>query len=202
MVLPNFNPPKVGRSTSNSNLNTPTMKKIYLLTIISLGAFVLASTDKHAGVREGFVNGTPEIKSISALTFGPDGILFIGDSKSASVFALDTKDNVKVDKATPVEIKQFDQKVASALGTQVQNVSIEEMIVNPVSKKIYCAVQLNDGTPALLKVHGGKIEAVSLKDVSFSKVELTNAPAEDAKDHRGRPTRPLAISDIGFYDGK
>jgi hypothetical protein len=184
------------------HFNTFTMKKIYLLVTISLGSFILASTDKHASVREGFVTGTPEIQSISALTFGPDGILFIGDSKSASVFALDTKDNQKVDKAAPVEIKQFDQKIAAALGTQVQNISIADLIVNPLSKKIYCAVQMNDGTPALLKVDGGKIEAVSLKNVSFSKVELTNAPAEDAKDHRDRPTRPLAISDLGFYDGK
>src|SRR5688500_12844549 len=61
---------------------------------------------------------------------------------------------------------------------------------------------MNDGTPALLKVDGGKIEAVSLKNVSFSKVELTNVPTDDAKDHRGRPTRPLVISDIGFYEGK
>jgi hypothetical protein len=179
------------------------MKKIYLLfTLLAAGIVILSSTNKHAGVREGFVNGTPEIKSISALSFGPDGILFIGDSKSASVFALDTKDNSKVDKAAAVEVKQFDQKVAAALGTQVQNMSIQDLIVNPVSKKIYCAVQLNDGTPVLLRVDGGKIEAVSLKDVSFSKVELTNVPAEDAKDQRGRPTRPLAISDIGFYDGK
>jgi hypothetical protein len=179
------------------------MKKVHLLFIFLIaGALILASTNRHNSLREGFVIGTPEIKSISAMTFGPDGILFLGDSKSASVFALDTKDNQKVDKASPVEMKQFDQKVAAALGTEVRNVEIQDLIVNPLSKKFYCAVQLSDGTPALLKVDGGKIEAVSLKDVSFSTVELTNAPGEDDKDQRGRPTRPLAISDIGFYEGK
>ena len=179
------------------------MKKIYLyLTLVAAGALILANTNRHSGVREGFVLGSPEIKSISALTFGPDGILFIGDSKSATVFALDTKDNQKVEKASPVDVKQFDQKIATALGTEVKNVTIQDLIVNPLSKKIYCAVQLNDGTPALLKVEGAKIEAVSLKDVSFSKVELMNVPGEEAKDQRGRPTRPLAISDIGFFEGK
>src|SRR5687768_4150154 len=179
------------------------MKKIYyLLTLFAAGALILANTNRNASVRDGFVIGSPEIKSISALSFGPDGILFIGDSKSATVFALDTKDNQKVEKASPIEIKQFDQKVAAALGTEVKNITIQDLIVNPLTKKIYCAVQLNDGTPALLKVNGDKIEAVSLKDVSFSKVELTNVPGEEDKDQRGRPTRPLAISDIGFYDGK
>ncbi|HRI80594.1 MAG TPA: hypothetical protein PLR06_13765, partial [Cyclobacteriaceae bacterium] len=33
-------------------------------------------------------------------------------------------------------------------------------------------------------------------------VALNNAPAEDAKDDRGRPLRVSSISDIGFYDGK
>ncbi|WP_276365994.1 hypothetical protein [Chryseolinea sp. H1M3-3] len=179
------------------------MKKIYIfLSLAVAGTIILASTNRHAGVREGFVNGAPEIKSISALTFGPDGILFIGDSKSATVFAVDTKDNQKVDKAEAVEVKQFDQKIAAALGTEVKNVSIQDLVVNPVSKKIYCAVQLNDGTAALLKVNGEKIESVNLKDVNFSQVALTNVPGEEDKDQRGRPIRPLAISDIGFYDGK
>ena len=179
------------------------MKKNYLFLLLALvGSIILASTTRYTSVREGFVNGTPEIKSINAIAFGPDGILFIGDSKSASVFAIDTKDNVKLEKAAPVELKQFDQKIAAALGTEVKNISIEDMVVNPLSKSIYFAVQLNDGTPALMKVTDNKIQAVSLKDVSFSSLALTNAPAEDAKDQRGRPTRPLAISDIGFYDGK
>ena len=40
----------------------------------------------------GFENGTPDIQSINGLAFGPDGVLFIGDSKNASIFAIDTKD--------------------------------------------------------------------------------------------------------------
>jgi len=36
----------------------------------------------------GLKKGMPEIKSISALPFGPDGILFIGDSKPTPVFAV------------------------------------------------------------------------------------------------------------------
>jgi hypothetical protein len=121
------------------------MKKIYILiSFVVAGAIILASTNRHSSAREGFVSGTPEIKSISALTFGPDGILFIGDSKSATVFALDTKDNQKLEKAAAIEMKQFDQKIATALGTEVQNVTIQDLIVNPISKKVYCAVQLND----------------------------------------------------------
>ena len=36
--------------------------------------------------------GTPEIKSVSALAFGPNGMLFIGDPESATISAIDTGD--------------------------------------------------------------------------------------------------------------
>lgn len=179
------------------------MKRIYyFFALVATGALIVAGTTRTSGVREGFVNGTPEIKSISAMAFGPDGILFVADSKSASVFAIDLKDNVKVEKAAPVELKKFDLNVALSLGTTVDNISISELVVNPVSKKIYYAVQLTDGTTVLQKIDDGKIAAVNLKDVSYSVVSINNAPAEDAKDQRGRPLRVSSITDVAFFDGK
>lgn len=179
------------------------MKKVvYLFALALVGLLAVAATRSTTALREGFVNGTPEIKSISAMTFGPDGILFIGDSKSASVFAVDLKDNEKVDKATAVDVKKIDQKIAAALGTTVDNITISELAVNPVSKKVYCSVQLTDGTPILLRVDGDKLASVNLKDVAYSVAAIVNAPAEDAKDQRGRPLRVSSISDIAFFEGK
>ena len=178
------------------------MKKISFVILLLATVIILASTNKSTHMRDGFVNGTPDVKSINALSFGPDGILFIGDSKSATVFAVDTKDTEKTEKATAVDLRKFDQKIATALGTEVANITIQDLAVNPVSKKIYCAVHLADGTPALLKVEGDKLSAVPLKDVSYTSVSINNAPAEDAKDQRGRPLRGLSISDMAFADGK
>ena len=178
------------------------MKKLYwVFAIVVAGVITMAMTNKRSSF-EGFVNGSPEIKSINALAFGPDGVLFIGDSKSAAVFAVATNDVDKNEKGTAVDIKKFDIKVASALGTSVENISIEDIAVNPISKKVYCAVQLNDGSYALLRVDGDKLSAVSLKNVSYSLVSIANVPAEDAKDQRGRPLRGNSITDLGFYDGK
>lgn len=179
------------------------MKRLcIIMSVVLVMVLVWAGTTRNASIRDGFIVGTPEIKSISAMAFGPDGILFIGDSKSATVFAVDTRDNQKNDQANPIELKQFDQKVAAALGTEVQNISIQDLVVNPVSKKVYCSVHLGDGTPVLLRVDDGKLQAVNLKEVPYSAIGIANAPAEDAKDQRGRPLRGLAISDLGFYDGK
>lgn len=178
------------------------MKKIYYLLFVAIPAILLvAGTNRNAPVN-GFENGTPAIQSISALAFGPDGILFIGDSKSASVFALDTKDKGLVEKATAVDVKNVDQKIASLLGTEVKNITIQDLAVNPISKKIYVAIQTADGTPVLLTIDGDKVMPVNLKSVSYSSVSITNAPADDAKDQRGRPLRVWAISDLNFADGK
>jgi hypothetical protein len=179
------------------------MKKFGLLmAVIAAGVITLALTTRNAGQSDEFINGTPEIRSISALAFNPDGLLFIGDSKSATIFAIDLKDGARIEKSPAIEIKNIDQKIAALLGTQPQNLSILDVAVNPASKNVYCAVQSGDGTPLLFKVAGDKIEAVSLKDVAYTSVTLNNAPAEDAKDQRGRPLRVSSISDLGFYDGK
>ncbi|MBC7920590.1 MAG: hypothetical protein H7Z75_05810 [Ferruginibacter sp.] len=179
------------------------MKKLPLLLSIGIaGLLSLAASHRSTNQPEGFLTGTPEIKSINALAFGPDGILFIGDSKSAAVFAIDTKDAALVEKPTEVDIKNFDQQVAALLGTTVQNITIQDIAVNPRSKKVYCAVQHSDGTPVLLKIEGNKIEAVALKDIRYSTLTLNNVPSEEAKDKRGQSVRVAAISDIGYADGK
>ncbi|WP_420151867.1 hypothetical protein, partial [Spirosoma sp.] len=118
------------------------------------------------------------------------------------VFAIDTKDANTVEKAAQVEIKSIDQKIAALLGTEVKNITIQDIAVNPKSKNVYCAVQHSDGTPVLLKIEGNNITPVSLKDVPFSTVALTNVPSADAKDRRGESLRIASISDMGYADGK
>lgn len=178
------------------------MKKMYFLLTVLAGLVLLANTSRTARGKYGMVVGTPEIKSISGLAFGPDGILLVGDSKSATIFAIDTRDAAQNAQPAPVEIKNIDQKIAALLGTEAQNISIQDIAVNPVSKSVYCAVQNSDGTPVLLKIDGDKIQPVTTQNVPFSSLALNNAPSEDAKDQRGNPVRVSAISDIGFADGK
>ena len=61
----------------------------------------------------GSVSPTPQ--SVGILAFGPENILFVGDTKGAAVFALDVAD---MDHGTgnPVELDGVDRKIASMLG--------------------------------------------------------------------------------------
>lgn len=180
------------------------MKKIiYTLSLVAVVLLTLAATSKNdTSLTKDFVTGNPGIASISSLSFGPDGILFIGDSDNAAIYAVDTKDNTAKEKAGKITIGDFDVKVAAALGTTVKNIRITDMAVNPVSKNIYFSVHTKDGTPVLLKLINGNLENISLNDISYSETSLSNAAGKDQKDQRGRGMRRWAISDMKYHNGK
>ena len=179
------------------------MKKLLtLLTVLAISAGVYASDkEENKTLKSNFTLGTPEIQSMNALSFGPEGILFIGDSKSASVFAIETGDDVAIEKAEEQNIENIDVKLADALGTTSDNLSIQDMAVNPLSKKVYLSIHLADGSPALVSLDNGEINLVSTSNILFSSVSINDAIAEDAKDRRGRPMRQWAISDLGYSMG-
>lgn len=180
------------------------MKKLHLGIMLCILAFTTTSLIKKDGktLTANFVTGNPEIASINTMSFGPEGILFIGDSKNATIYALDTKDVDKKQQGTKANIGEFDKKIAASLGTNVSNIKITDMAVNPISKSVYFSVNTADGTPVLLKLNGENFESISLTNASFSKIGLTNAVATDKKDRRGRSQRVWAISDLKYHDGK
>lgn len=67
------------------------MKPITLLSA-SLGLAFLAGTASAANWTSGMTEGKVTLKSAGPITFGPDGILFIADTKSAAVVAVATGD--------------------------------------------------------------------------------------------------------------
>ena len=71
----------------------------------------------RADLTEGMKKGTPEVQSISALAFGPEGILFIGDPKGAAIFAVATGDT-KAPSDAPGQLKvpNITGAIASMLG--------------------------------------------------------------------------------------
>ncbi|RNC86271.1 MAG: hypothetical protein ED556_08215 [Winogradskyella sp.] len=183
------------------------MKRITLGIFFIATALVVLVASKESTpstndiLTSNFIEGNTGIASINALSFGPEGILFIGDSKNAAIYALDTKDNASVATSERIGIGEVDEKIAASLGTTTDNIRITDMAVNPVSKAVYFSVNVTDGTPVILKLKGESFENVSLTDASFSKIELENAIAVDAKDHRNRPQRVWAISDLRYHDG-
>ena len=179
------------------------MKKIvtFLLCVV-FSITVFANGGEPVDLKKNFITGSPEVASVNAMAFGPQGILFIGDSKNAMVFAIDTGDEMTGSSSDDLRMEQFDQALAAALGTTVDNIVIQDLAVNPLSKKVYVAVHHVDGSPALLVMEGTSFLPVKLENIKYSFTSVNNAVGEDAKDGRGRPLRGWAISDLSYFDGQ
>ena len=173
------------------------------ITIVAFSFLAVpVSADHHKSAMKA---GKADLQSAGALAFGPEGILFVGDSAAAAVFAIDTGDT-KAGSSSSVSVQGINEKVAAMLGTSPDQIIIEDMVVNPRSKNAYLSVSRGkgpDAMPVILKVEAaGKISEVSLDNVKHAKAALPNAPAADAKDRRGRSLRVQAITDLAYVDGK
>ncbi|MDC6388482.1 hypothetical protein PP182_07300 [Maribacter sp. PR1] len=175
---------------------------VIVLVLLTTAAGLLPENESKPSLTANFVYGNPEIASINQLTFGPEGILFLGDSKNATIYALDVNDSKSKSTSEDISIDGFDKKIASSLGTTPDKIEINDMAVNPVSKTAYFAISTMDGTPVLMKLQGESLENVSLNEISHSKIALKDAIDKDAKDRRERPLRVWAISDIKYHDGQ
>jgi len=154
----------------------------------------------------GMTVGAPDLKSAGTLAFGPENVLFIGDSQGAAVFAVDVKDAAKDAGTEPVNLKGLDVKIAGLLGTTPDAVVIKDIAVHPVSQNVYLAVSRgrgNDARPVLLRANKrGELEEVGLAGVPFSKISLANAPEPGTKTKWGGDLRSMTITDLGYVDGE
>ena len=165
-------------------------------TKLLVAALLLAPA--AAGRADDLKAGTPDLKSATALAFGPKGLLFVGDSAGAAVFAIDTGDT-KSGGDKPLNVEKVDSKIAAALGVTDKDVKINDVRVNPASGNLFVGVSRGTGagTPAIVKVaRDGTVTAVPLKDVKFAKVALPNPATGGAKGP------PEVITQIAYADGK
>ena len=127
--------------------------------------------------------GTPAIKSVGPLAFGPEGILFVADNLGAAIFAIDARDDGAPSSQGPINVENIDTALAAYLGCSRNDVFIRAMAVHPSSQNVYLSVARGSGeaaVPVLIKVGpDGVLSEVSLESVPFSQTLIENAPAED-----------------------
>src|SRR5262245_7165445 len=111
-------------------------------SLAGITAIAVAHSD-HGGLSK----GKAELKSAGPLAFGPDGVLFVGDSLDGAIVALATEDT-KPGKAQPTDIKAVNEKIAALLGTTTDQILINDAVVNPQSKRVYLSVSRGRGPDA------------------------------------------------------
>src|SRR4051794_15588102 len=159
------------------------------------GLFCAAALTFAAGLQAGKV----DLKSAGALAIGPDGILFVGDTLGARIVALDVDDRTASKAAANLEIKGVNEKIAAMLGTAADQILIQDVVVNPISKNVYLAVQRGRGADAVAVIlradASGKLSEVSLANVKHQSVSLIDTPQADRQ-------RLETITQLKYVDGK
>lgn len=149
------------------------MRYLALAAVAALAAVTAAADEKSAF--KSTQTGTPAIKGIDAIAFGPGGALLIGDGKGAQVVAIDTKDT----KSRPWKAKamaKINETIAGKLGTLAKNIEITSLAVNPASGTAYILVRKQDERKnVIVTVDGeGNIGELSLENVAYVAVPLPN----------------------------
>jgi hypothetical protein len=192
------------------------MTNLRLLVPAVLVAVAVAAPP--ASSEKSFISGPLRAKSYSKLTFGPDGILFIGDSMGARIYAVDLEDRTPLADPPKLAVSDLEGKIGGMLGVNPGDVLIHDMAVNPISKNTYLTVsrgrrnfnvewQLpNDVANAsiLLRITpAGAIQEVRLTNVKHSFVDVANpATALVEIDWKKSNARVDTISDMAYAGGK
>ena len=129
---------------------------------------IAAASIAHAAEMK---TGTPDLKMVGPLAFGPNGILFLGDPVSAKIVAVDTKDTKGSADSVSINLDGIDEKIAAMLGTTASDILINDLAVNPASGNAYLSVSRGrgpDGVPVVVKVGAdGTISELSLENVTY-----------------------------------
>jgi hypothetical protein len=185
------------------------LMKLITSHLLAAASALFALMPAHASRwTEGMKEGAPGLKSAGPLAFGPDGILFVADTKGAAVVALDTGDTTPATGAKALKVEAINQKIAGLLGVPADQVLINDLAVNPISRNAYLAVSRGrgpDAIPVLVRVKSdGQPEVVALEKIKFSKGELPDAPVEGVVGEGNRQSNPRqeSITDIGFLEDR
>ena len=148
-------------------------------------------------------SGKVQLMSAGALAFGPDGILFVGDSIGGSIVAIDTEDRKAPAAAAKINVQGIDEKIAALVGVAPDQIMINDVTVNPISKNVYLSASRGrgpDAMPLIVRVDAaGKITPLSLDNVKHSSIGLVDAPAANAA-ARQNP-RMQTITDMNYVNG-
>ncbi len=142
-------------------------------------------------------------------------MLFVGDIAGAAVHAFTLRES-DVTPQGDVELGNFhnfegrdlvrglDQKLAALLGTTVDKVVINDMVVHQPSQQIFLSVERGrstDAVPAIVKVNHGQLELLDLGQIAHAQADIPNEPDQAAM-LEFDTQRSFAITDVKYHDGE
>lgn len=127
----------------------------------------------------------------NVLAFGPENVLFVGDSKAGVLHAVPTKSGEVKD---PIPFNSFgiDRKIANKLGVAPSDLIINDMQVHPVSQEAYIAFK-NGHAPnaksliAVISPTNNKVKFLDLVGDEIKQVSIQALRTESFNFYRDLP---------------
>src|SRR5262249_42991119 len=95
-----------------------------LSIVLALTATAALQSSQTAQLSDGKV----QLMSAGPMTFGPAGILFVGDSLGASIVAIDTADTKAPASPVKINVDGIDEKIAAMVG-----ITADQIVINDVT---------------------------------------------------------------------
>ncbi|MEO0507297.1 MAG: hypothetical protein AAF090_14175 [Bacteroidota bacterium] len=159
------------------------------------------STDKSSIVLDDkvWLNGA------NVLAFGPDNVLFIGDSKAGKLHAVQTQANELKD-AIPYNLEGFDMLMAKKLNIEPRDIIIGDMKVHPVSQEAYVAIKLGHqpdakSVIAIVNPASQDIRLLEISEENSQSVSIKNPASPDLVFWKETAASALNITDIDYNEG-
>ncbi|MEM6699445.1 MAG: hypothetical protein AAF599_13670 [Bacteroidota bacterium] len=145
------------------------------------------------------------IDGATVLAFGPDNVLFIGDSKAAKVHAVKTEATALKD-PVPFNLEGFDLMVSKKMGIAPRDVIVHDMKIHPVSQEAYVAIRLGHQPSAKSVI---AIVSPTMPDIRLLGINSSNSTSTTVKNPassellfwKETPASALTITDIDYNDG-
>jgi len=148
-------------------------------------------------------SGKVQLMSAGPLAFGPGGVLFVGDSLGGAIVAIDTQDSKPAASGAKINVQGVDEKIAALVGVTPDQIIINDVKVNPISKNVYMSASRGrgpDAMPLIVRVDAaGKITPLSLDNSKHASVSLVDAPK--ANPGARQDPRVQTITDMNYVDG-
>lgn len=156
------------------------------VSISSLAAF--RSIDRRTSARPEGTYGMRlaplQLRSVGVMTFGPDGILYVADSRAGAVYAIDLGDSARDTTTTGIKVDGVDSRIASLLGVSKDEIRVHDMVASPLSQAVYFSVTKGRGeaaTPVIVRLTKSdkQLSLVSLDMIRHARLELPDAASRD-----------------------
>jgi hypothetical protein len=168
----------------------PPAMKTTLFTLLLASALHAAPVAVSPSLIDSSQTGGLEFKSLSALSFGPGGLLLVAEPGSASIVAIQTGDVGPEVKALASPVSDIGSVIAGGLGAKKEDITIKDLAVNPASGRVYLAVQRRPDNAVLIVTvdAAGKVAPFDTAKLPWARVTLPG----------GTASKVTNITDVAF----